>query len=175
MAVAAFALHQLRYLLAPGGTVDQSEHAYVPLVAGAVVLLFAFAAGELAHGVARARDDGAAEGEPPPFRITWLVASGGLLAIFTAQELTEVLLAGGALVDPFAAGGLWALPLSLVLGALVALALSWAGRAVLAAARRHLRRRRRSLAVPRPAWRPPRPASSVLARHLAGRAPPLTS
>src|ERR687888_928259 len=92
MAVAAFALHQLRYLLAPADAAERVEHGYIPLAATLAVLLFAVAAGELAFRVARARDDGAAEAEPRPFPLTWLVASAGLLAIFAAQELTESLL-----------------------------------------------------------------------------------
>jgi hypothetical protein len=175
VAVAAFALHELRYVLAPAQEVATSGHAYVPLVACLVVLLFAIAAGELALGLARARDDGTAEAEPRAFQAIWVVASAGLVAIFAAQELTEAALAGGPVTDPFAGGGLWALPLALLLGGLVAWTLRWAGGAVLTAARRRRRLPRRPGVAGRLPWRPLRPAASVLGRHLAGRAPPLTS
>jgi hypothetical protein len=175
MAAAAFALHQLRYLVAPVAGSEPSEHAYIPIAAGVVVLLFAVAAGELALRVAGARDDGTAEAEPRAFWVVWLVSSVGLTAIFAGQELAEALLAGGPVLDPLAGGGLWVLPLALVLGGLVALALRLAGVAVLGAVRRQARRRGRPGAVPRPRWRPAGPAASVLARNLAGRAPPLTS
>src|SRR4051794_6394938 len=175
MAAAAFALHQLRYLVAPAAGSEPSEHAYIPVAAGVVVLLFALAAGELALRVAGARDDGTGETEPRAFWAVWLVSSAGLVAIFAGQELAEAVLAGGPVVDPLAGGGLWALPLALALGGLVALALRLAGVAVLGAVRPRTRRRPRPGTVTRPRWRPARPAASVLARNLAGRAPPLAS
>jgi hypothetical protein len=175
MAVAAFALHQLRYLLAPPGASEAADHAYIPFASGLVVLLFALAAGELALRVAGARDEGRGEAEPRSFQVAWLVSSAGLLAIFVGQELAEALLAGGPLVSPLAGGGLWALPLALALGALVALVLRLAGVAVSAAVRRRTARASRPGTVARPRWRPARPSGSVLARHLAGRAPPLAS
>src|SRR3954447_16665099 len=140
MAAAAFAGHQLRYLLAPADASEAADHAYLPFASGLVVLLFALAAGELALRVAVARADGRSEAEPRAFPVTWLVASAGLVAIFTGQELAETLLSGGPLVDPLAGGGLEALPLALALGALVALALRLAGVAVSAAVRRRTRR-----------------------------------
>jgi hypothetical protein len=173
LAVAAFALHQLRYLLAPAEGAE--PHGYMPFAATLVVVLFAIAAGELALRVAGARDDGAAEAEPRAFWIVWLASSVGLIAIFAVQELTEAALAGGPLGDPLAGGGLLAVPLALVLGALVALALRWAGEAVLEAVRRRPRRRPRPGSAARPVWRPMCPVASVLGRNLAGRAPPQTS
>jgi hypothetical protein len=173
MAVAAFALHQLRYLLAPAG--DTEPHAYIPIAATLVVILFAIAAGELALRVAGARDDGAAEAAPRALWITWLVSSAGLIAIFAVQELIEAALAGGPVADPLAGDGLLAVPLALVLGFVVALALRWAGEAVLGAVRLRRRRPPRPGPAARPVWRPVRPIASVLGRNLAGRAPPQTS
>ncbi len=175
MAAAAFALHQLRYLLAPAGGSESSEHAYIPIAATVVVLLFAVAAGELALRVAGARDEGTAEAEPRAPWAVWLVAAAGLLAIFTGQELIENVLAGGPVVDPLAGGGIWAVPLALMLGGLVALALRLAGVAVLGAVRRRSARSPRPGAVAPPRRRASSPAASVIARYLAGRAPPLTS
>jgi hypothetical protein len=174
MAVAAFTLHQLRYLLAPADAAERAEHAYIPFIAMLVVLLFALAAGQLALRLAVAREDGDGEAEPRPFWVAWLTSAVALVAIFAGQELLEALLSGGAPADPLAGGGLWALPLALLLGFLVAVALRWAGTVVRAAVRR-ARRRTRPGPAPRPVWRPKPPAGSVLARYLAGRGPPLPS
>src|SRR3954462_6616828 len=77
MAAAAFALHQLRYLLAPADESEAADHAYLPFASGLVVLLFALAAGELALRVAVARDDGRSEAAPRAFPVAWLLARGG--------------------------------------------------------------------------------------------------
>ena len=122
--------------------------------------------------MARARDEGAGESAPPAFWLAWLGAAAGLIAIFVAQELVESLLGGAAVEPPLAGGGLWVIPLALAFAALVALALRWAGEAVRGAIRQVRRRRLRPGPVHRPGWRPGRPSASVLARHLAGRAPP---
>jgi hypothetical protein len=175
IAVAAFVLHQLRYTLAPADGAAHAEHAYIPFAATLVVLLLALAAGQLALRVARARDDGTGEADGRAFRATWLMSSLGLVAIYAGQELLEARFAGAPAEDPLSGGGRWALPLALVLGALVALALRWAGGAVRAAVRRAGTRSPRPGPVIRPVWRPATPASSVLARHLAGRAPPAAS
>src|SRR4051812_49857154 len=110
MAVAAFALHQLRYLLAPADAGELSDHAYIPFAATVVVLLFAVAAGELALRVAGARDDGTAEAEPRAFWAVWVVSSAGLTGIFAGQELAEAVLAGGPGGGPVARGGAWGVP-----------------------------------------------------------------
>jgi hypothetical protein len=175
MAAAALALHQLRYLLAPAEAAERAEHAYVPFAAMLIVLLFALAAGQLSLRVAIARDEGKGEAEPRAFRVVWLTSSAGLVAIFGGQELLEAVLAGGSAGDPLSGGNFVALPLACVLGALVALALRWAGGAVRAAIRRLEARSPRPRPVLRPVWRPGRPPASVLARNLAGRAPPLPS
>ena len=175
MAVAAFVLHELRYLLAPAKGSEASEHGYIPLAAMLVVFLFALAAGDLAIRVAHARDDGTGEAEARPLPLVWLAASMGLVAIFAVQELTEATLAGAPVALPFAGGGLWALPLALSLGLVVAAGLRWASGAVLAAVRRRRPPRPRPHAPGRPPWRPLLPAGSLLGLNLAGRAPPLTS
>ncbi len=175
LAVAALALHQLRYLLAPADGVEQADHAYIPFAATGVVLLFGLAAGQLALRVAGARDDGEGEAAPRGFALAWLASTIGLVLVFIGQELLESALAGGPVHDPLSGGGLLALPLALVLGALVACALRWAGGVVRAAIRRARRRRVRPGPASPPVWRSARQAASVLARHLAGRAPPATS
>jgi hypothetical protein len=174
-AAAALTLHQLRYLLAPDGHVYAAEHAYIPFAVMLAMFLTALAGAELGVRVAQARDDGTGEGEPRPLWQAWLATAAALVAIFVGQELLEALLAGAPAQDPLAGGGLWALPLALVLAGLVALALHLAGVAVRAAARRRSGHRPRPAPALRLTWRPGRAPASVLARNLAGRAPPLTS
>jgi len=175
MAVAGFALHQLRYLISPPAASEAAEHAYIPFASGLVVLMFALAAGELALRLAGARDDGTGEAAPPAFWVAWLASSAGLAAIFTAQELAEGVLSGAGAAFPLAGGGLWALPLALGLGALVAVLLRLAGVAVSAAVRRRPRRAPWPAIASRPRRRPAPPTGSLLGRHLASRAPPLPS
>ena len=113
-----------------------------------------------------------------PFHRLWLLAAFSLLAIYCGQELIEGFLASGhpeGIAGIFGEGGLWAIPLSVLLGGVVALGLRAADAAVRWAAGRRLAPR-----VPRaPARHLPRPplVSLVLRRPLAdaaaGRAPPL--
>jgi hypothetical protein len=112
----------------------------------------------------------------PSFARLWLALAAVLLAVYSGQELLEALLSRGqhfGTAVPFGEGGWSAIPLALVLGAAAALLLTGASRAVTGAARgarpprlRPLRgRSRRPVA-------PVRAPSQVVARHLAGRAPP---
>lgn len=183
MAVAALALHELRYLIAydsgAGHALEQQGHAYLS-VAGAVVgVLLALAAGQLVARLARAWRAGSDEGAPRSFALAWAAASAGMTLIYAAQELLEGLLCDGHPGGPagvFGHGGLWALPLALVLGALVVLALRGARAAVRAAAAHSPRvraSRGRATPAPRRELLAVRSRASVLARHLAGRAPPL--
>ena len=175
VAVAALALHELRYLIGYGGGTPEAlasqGHGYLPLVSMLAGALLTMALAQLAGRILRGKD----EGEAPGLRFTWVWASVALLVIFVAQESLEGLLSAGH-PDGFAAvsahGGMVAVPLALALGGLVALGLRGASRMVAAAARRV-----RSLPRPRIRSRRPRfaavpPAAGVLALHLAGRAPP---
>ena len=159
----SLALHELRWMLAPEAS--EPAHGYIPFAGAVAGLLVALAAAHLLSRVAEAWRTGRGEGAGMSFRRAWPLAAATLLAIFSVQELLE-----GALL----ATGFWlGAPLAALFGALVALGLAGA-RAVVAAAARRFRRPSRVPVARRPAPRFGRPAG-VLAAHLAGRAPPLTS
>jgi hypothetical protein len=180
LAAAALVLHELRYWLAGAGAeVPPGGHAYLPLAAALVVVVLALACAQLVGAVARALRTGAGEPQPPHLFLLWLISSTALLGVHIAQEAAESLLTTGrpelvaAMAGP---GGPVSILLACFFGLLVALALRGAGAAVAAAVRRCARRR----AGRAPAAGRPRSAVTVapacpLARHLAGRAPPLTA
>jgi hypothetical protein len=121
LAVGAFALHQLRYLLAFGSTDElaQQGHGYVTdLLAPIAVLVLAAALATLIRGT-----ECASQTRAPLGRRT-AVFSGVLLAIFAGQESLEATMAAGhpaGLGALLANGGWLALPLALVIGTLAAL------------------------------------------------------
>lgn len=177
LAAFALALHQLRYLAARGDaaveTMAREGHGYITYAAPFVVMALALALVELGASWQHRR----APGRAIPLSRRWTSAGLGLLAIYAAQELLE-----GALVATHASGvaglvasGGWtAGPLAAVLGLLMALLLRGADELL-------LRRAREPRRLPRPvdevspaphAWRP---VPAPLARHLAGRSPPLAS
>jgi uncharacterized membrane protein len=175
------AVHELRYLLAYGGdsgrALSEQGHAYLPFLGAVAVFLVGLAVGQLMRALGRARRTGAAHGEEAGFVATWLLSAVALVLLFALQESLEGILSAGhpaGLAALTAHGGLVAVPLAVAVGALVALGVLGARAAVAAAAQASRRR-----LVPRPAHagRPVDrllvPAESPLARHLAGRAPPL--
>jgi hypothetical protein len=183
MPAAVLAVHQLRYLLAFGGDTESKlaaeGHAYLTSLAPLAAVLVAIGAGVFLAGLARARREGEA-GERPghSFAFVWIAAAAALLGIYAAQELCEGMLSSGhpgGLLGVFGEGGLWAVPLALAFGALVAGALRFA-----AVARRWAAALGREEAPPRAARprrtrRPAdvfRPALPPLALLAAGRAPP---
>jgi hypothetical protein len=176
VAVAALALHELRYLIGYGGGTPEAlasqGHSYLPVVSGLAGVLLALALAQLAARVLR----GSGERNPRGFRSAWALASVALLAIFVGQESLEGLLSSGhpaGVAAVTAHGGLVAVPLALALGGLVALGLRSASRLVAGAARRRLPLPSRPRLVQRrPDLRVPRPRAGVLALNLAGRAPP---
>ena len=175
IATAALALHQLRYAIGYGlgSPAAKTGHGYLPVAGALAIALLALA---MLHLLARATGAQGPDPRMPRFRRTWLAVSAILLAVFVGQELVEGLLTGGLGVAGLVAHAGWsAVPLALTLGALVAAALRGAEH-VLAPApvggspsrpRDPEPRRPRPTAAPRP--------ESVLARHLASRAPPLAS
>jgi hypothetical protein len=185
LALGAFALHQLRYLVAFGGdagrALDAQGHAYLAQV---LPVLAALALLALAVTVLRpllAPESIARSGAGSRLRPA-LACAGVLLAAFACQELAEGLLAGGhpgGLAALYAEGGWLALPLavllgigvSLVLGALAAIEVVIAARA-----RRHRPRPRprRRASTPASPFLIPR-AAAPLAFGLARRPPPAPS
>ncbi len=179
IATAALVLHELRYLIGFGGHAGEAlaarGHDYLPLAGGFACLLLALAAAQLLAALDRARKTARTE-RTPSFTRLWLALAIVLLAVYSGQELLEAVLSPGQQLGPatvFADGGWSAVPLAVALGALAALLLRGAERAVRLAARRAVRTWRGSA----PVFAPPcttlaREPVCVLARHLAGRAPP---
>lgn len=175
-----FALHELRYVLAYGdasGAVLRAQgHAYLDAVAAVVALALVAACAGLLAAVLRRRG---ATTTAPRWRSRWPLASGALLGVYAAQELVEGALSPGhpaGLVGVFGHGGWIAVPLALLLGALVAALLRGAdavlARFAVAPPRLRIPRAPR-LARPRaPLSVRLRPAAA-LAGPGAGRAPPL--
>jgi hypothetical protein len=176
MAVAALALHQLRYAIGYG--LDSPEasagHGYLSLLGALAVGLLALAALQLLALATRpARHPGRGG---PSFRAAWAAAAAALLAIFVAQELLEGVLAGGQGAAGLLAHAGWsAVPLAIALGAVVALALRGAERVLAGAGERIPALRRPAIRALRPWLRLIPPRASLLSRHLASRAPPLIS
>jgi hypothetical protein len=123
LAVGAFALHQLRYLIAIGGSssaeLAQEGHRYMSdLLAPVSVLVLAAVLATLIRGT-----ESAASARAPLGRRIAIFA-GALLAIYVGQELLEGLLATGhasGLAALLGGGGWIALPLAAAIGALAAL------------------------------------------------------
>jgi hypothetical protein len=184
MPLAAWSVHQLRYLLAYGGDAGREladqGHAYLTVLTPVVVALAALAFGGILVRFARAWGDGVADRRPEHRTLrVWLVAVAGLLAIYAGQELAEGALTGGhaqGLAAVVGNGGWLALPVSLAVGALVALCLRGA-RVVELLIARH--RASASSRQESPSWQSlPSPTlrqSSPLATRAAGRAPPVTT
>ncbi|HEY3188844.1 MAG TPA: hypothetical protein VGJ70_15285 [Solirubrobacteraceae bacterium] len=166
LALAGFGVHQARYALAADHRGDVG-HGYLTVAPVLLALVLALALG---HAIAATA---AGRASVPRRRLQrgWLWSSVALVVLHVVQEAAERLIAGGGPLD---AGWLLVVPLCIVAGGLVALGLRGADEALAAVAR----------ALPRPPLdRPPtavlvppapvpRPAAA-LARHLAGRAPPL--
>jgi hypothetical protein len=177
LAIAAFALHQLRYLLIPGAELARQGHGYtVDLLAPIAVLLLAGALATLIRGT-----EGASPAHAPLGRRIALFTLA-LLAVYAGQESIEAAISAGHAVGPIAllGGGGWlALPLVLAIGAVAALlasALEVVERAIAVVhGDRRLRTRPptiRGRALPARGLRLP---SSPLAFGLARRPPPVAT
>lgn len=185
MPAAVLTVHQLRYQLAFGSRADEKlaaqGHQYLSAAAPFVAMLLAVVAGLFLANLARAwrrGDEGEdTRGARGSLARIWLLAALSLLLIYCGQEFFEGLLASGhpgGLAGVFGQGGLWAIPLSILLGGLVAVTLRIADAAIRWAASR----RRRNAAPQVRARRPRRPDDFIpaprgpLAGEAAGRAPP---
>lgn len=162
LALAAFGVHQVRYLLVPDVHAD-TGHAYLAGAPIVLALLLALAGGRaLSQLGRRAR---------PGRRLSWAAATAAIVAVHVAQEGCERLIAGGGPLDR---GALLVVPLAAIAGALVAWALLRADRLLTEAVApaRAPRARPRGGASGASCPRTARATGRVLARHLAGRAPP---
>src|SRR4051794_29280911 len=162
LALAAFGVHEARYLIVPDVHAD-AGHAYLTAAPVLLALALALALGRALAGLGRA---GA-----PSRTLSWLACSAALVAIHASQELAERLLAGGGPVD---AGLLLVVPLSLVFGVAVSLLLRRTERllgdavASVAVTRPHMG----GVAVLMSFLSRTAATSAGIALHLAGRAPP---
>jgi hypothetical protein len=180
----ALAVHQLRYLLAHGGHSGEQlgvqGHAYLGLILPLVSALVTVAAVGLALRLLEARRTATREPGLPDRRILWAGSSSILLCVYSFQEWLEGHLEPGresGVGAVFAHGGWWAIPLAVVLGALVACLLRGAARAIeLVAARRRIPRRSTHSPARTSRERPSqKPALDVVASFRASRGPPVTS
>ncbi len=179
---AAFAVHQLRYLLAFGGSasleLQRQGHSYLHSLVPWLVLLLGLAAGAFVSALG-----GAMTGQRsvPRFGLSllglWLTCALCLVVIYAAQELLEGMFVTGhpaGLVGVFGYGGWWAIPASLCVGLVVA-ALLHGARWVLdqVSTRCAPPRARRLVAssAPRPA-NVAAPRRAPLAAGWCGRGPP---
>ena len=185
LAVGALSLHQLRYLAGYGGNAGDAAaahgHGYLSWVAVAAVGLVVAAGCAFVLALAGARRARGSEAAPAGFARAWLAASAALAVIYSVQELAEGWLAhghpGGA-AALLGHGGWTAYALALAIGALVALALRGARRAVVLAARgRRIGRLvlPRTMPVPAASAAPLLPRPRLVSLTLAGRAPPAAS
>jgi hypothetical protein len=180
---AAFAVHQLRYLLAyggaAGGELQRTGHSYLHSLVPWLVMLIALATGCFLRSVGRAFSGKTSRaGFTLSFAGLWLVCGASLVAIFAGQEFLEGLFATGhpaGLAGIFGYGGWWALPAAVCVGLVLAAVFHGARWVVSEVARRSAGR----LPVLAPAARPvARPRAVLLARAaplLAGwssRGPP---
>ncbi|MCW3010087.1 MAG: hypothetical protein JWO90_491 [Solirubrobacterales bacterium] len=180
--VGGLALHELRYLLAFGshaGDVAAAQgHAYLALTGP---LLGLIATSALACLVLRSATTGThCSVRAVRVRRLWPLLSVGLLVLFVGQELLEGALTVGhpSGFDAVLGGGGWiAAPLSVLVGGAIAVSVRVVARFVAAVRATHCRRPCLLAARPAAVWaaRVPRGRRRLppLARHLAGRAPPL--
>lgn len=180
LSAGALAVHELRYRLAYGNdaaaALQHQGHAYLNVATPVIGMVLACLLGHLLHSLCARTER---HGGPAPSRLVAGVGfASGLLAIYTAQELLEGVLATGhppGLAGVFGHGGWLAVPLSALVGAGLSLLVKVV-RAV--AARARVAGRVSPIAVPAGGVAMPpavvsSPRGALLARHLAGRAPPV--
>jgi len=173
-------VHEGRYLFATPAHEHElaGVHGYLPWLTPLAGVLVFLAIAQLA--VRLERPGRGLLPELPGTRTLWTAASFCLIHVFALQECAETLLADGRLplaAEIYGAGGWTAIPMAIAAGAVIALLLRGAARVVeWALARRRARPPRRKPAIAAlPSLPRLAPRQSVLARRLAGRAPPALS
>jgi hypothetical protein len=181
--LAAFAVHQLRYLLAFGAgasaELQRQGHSYLHSVVPWLVLAIGLSAGVFLSSLGRALSG---QTTVPRYGLSliglWLTCSACLLAIYTCEEFLEGLCATGhpaGLAGIFGFGGWWAIPAALCVGLVLATLLHGARWLLRAAASR---RGARTRVAPSRRGRGPRPVHALLPRLVplalgwCGRGPP---
>ena len=178
LALGAIGLHELRYVLGPGAHAHETAvHSYLPLALALAVLAFVVALIDFVTTLVAANGDRVRLGAPSRVSRSWPMATVALVVIFILQESLEGALFGGhsaGLHGLFGHGG-WSVAIfAPLLGVLIAFLVRGSEKAIELAARSDPRPRlkpARVIAMRPPTSPPPRPR--LLARHLAGRAPPL--
>jgi hypothetical protein len=125
---AAFAVHQLRYLLAFGGhaglELQRTGHSYLHSLVPWLALAAALAVGIFLRALGRAFAGAATPGRyTASLAVLWVACSASLLAIFVCQETLEGLFLTGhpaGLAGIFGYGGWWAIPVSAMIGLVLA-------------------------------------------------------
>lgn len=133
--VAAFAVHQLRFLLAFGGgagaELQETGHSYFHSVVPWIILVVGLSLGAFLWSLGRAacgRRSASARGLS--LLKLWLVCSACLLAIYCTQETLEGFFATGhptGIEGIFGFGGLWSIPSAIGVGLVLAVVVYGAG------------------------------------------------
>jgi hypothetical protein len=151
MGVGSLAVHQLRFVLWYGksadGVLSSQGHAYLAVVGPVVVVLTVLGVARFVRRLALG-----ARGAAPALVRLWGTVSASLLAMYSLQELIEGALSSGhpaGLTGIVGDGGWLAVPLSLVVGLALALALRGAAHAA-------------ELIAGRGSVRPPLPAAPLV-------------
>lgn len=126
--VAAFAVHQLRFLLAFGGgagaELKETGHSYLHSVVPWIMLVIGLSVGAFLWSLARAASGRRSlVNRRLSFARLWLVCALCLLAIYCAQETLEGLFATGhptGIEGIFGFGGLWSIPSAAGVGLVLA-------------------------------------------------------
>ena len=180
---AAFAVHQLRFMLAygagAGAELARTGHSYLHSVVPWLVALIGLAAGWLLRGLGRALG-----GQRTPARYAvsltglWLACSAVLVAIYGTQEFLEGQFAPGhpaGLTGIFGYGGGWAVFAAVCIGLVLAAICHGAVWAIDAVARRYARTRPHAprTRLVRVRWTDASlPRLAPLANGWSGRGPP---
>jgi hypothetical protein len=152
----ALAVHQLRYVLAFGGSAGReliaTGHSYLHSLVPPIVTLIALAIGVFLRALGRAlAGQRSASGHTASFVALWLACAVALVAVFAVQELLEGVFASGhptGFAAIFGYGGGWSIPAALAVGLILAAVYHGAARALVEIARRCLAPHRSP--VPRP-------------------------
>jgi hypothetical protein len=146
---AAFAVHQLRYVLAfgthAGLELQRQGHSYLHSLVPWIVVLIALVAGGFLRSLGKAFAGHTSLSRfTLSFSALWLVCSAALVAIYVSQELLEGFVATGhpaGLVGVFGYGGWWSIPVALCVGLVLAAVFHGARWVLETIARRHDARR----------------------------------
>ncbi len=183
MPAGAFAVHQLRYVLAfhghAGVELQRQGHAYLHSLVPWIVLTIALVIGAFLQALGRAFSGRCSLPRyTVSFTALWLASAACLVAIFVCQELLEGLVATGhpaGLAGVFGYGGWWSIPAAVALGLVVAAAFHGARWVLREVAQRRANRtaaRRVPVAATRARRNALVPRLAPIADGWSGRGPP---